>query len=65
MPEPLTSIDLFCGCGGFTLGLKQAGLTTLAAIDFAPDAIAVFRANLPDVPVVLERDLTRNLVTQY
>ena len=58
MPGPLTSIDLFCGCGGFTLGLKQAGLTTLAAIDFAPDAIAVFRANLPEVPVVLERDLT-------
>jgi DNA (cytosine-5)-methyltransferase 1 len=58
MPEPLTSIDLFCGCGGFTLGLKQAGLTTLAAIDFAPDAIAVFRANFPDVPVVLEHDLT-------
>jgi DNA (cytosine-5)-methyltransferase 1 len=58
MPEPLTSIDLFCGCGGFTLGLKQAGLTTLAAIDFAPDAIAVFKANFPEVPVVLERDLT-------
>ena len=58
MPEPLTSIDLFCGCGGFTLGLKQAGLTTLAAIDFAPDAIAVFRANFPDIPVILERDLT-------
>ena len=58
MQEQLTSIDLFCGCGGFTLGLKQAGLTTLAGIDFAPDAIAVFRANFPEVPLVLERDLT-------
>jgi DNA (cytosine-5)-methyltransferase 1 len=58
MPEPLTSIDLFCGCGGFTLGLRQAGLKTLAAIDFARDAIAVFRANFPDIPHVLERDLT-------
>jgi DNA (cytosine-5)-methyltransferase 1 len=58
MQEQLTSIDLFCGCGGFTLGLKQAGFTTLAGIDLAPDAIAVFRANFPEVPVVLERDLT-------
>ena len=58
MQEPLTSIDLFCGCGGFTLGLKQAGLRTLAGIDFAPDAIAVFRASFPDVPHVLEQDLT-------
>jgi len=58
MQEQLTSIDLFCGCGGFTLGLKQAGLTTLAGIDLAPDAIAAFRANFPEVPVVLERDLT-------
>jgi DNA (cytosine-5)-methyltransferase 1 len=58
MPQPLTSIDLFCGCGGFTLGLRQAGFKTLAAIDFAADAIAVFRANFPEVPLVLERDLT-------
>jgi DNA (cytosine-5)-methyltransferase 1 len=58
MQEPLTSIDLFCGCGGFTLGLKQAGLTILAGIDFAPDAISVFRANFPEIPVILERDLT-------
>lgn len=58
MQEPLTSIDLFCGCGGFTLGLKQAGWATLAAIDFAPDAIAAFRANFPDIPHVLERDIT-------
>ncbi|MCX5656365.1 MAG: DNA cytosine methyltransferase [Planctomycetota bacterium] len=58
MQGQLTSLDLFCGCGGFTLGLKQAGLTTLAAIDFAPDAIEVFRANFPEVPVILERDLT-------
>ena len=58
MQDELTGIDLFCGCGGFTLGLKQAGWTTLAAVDFAPAAIAVFRANFPEIPHVLERDLT-------
>lgn len=52
-----TFIDLFCGCGGFSLGLRRAGLRCLAAIDFNSDAIEVFRANFPDVPHVLETDL--------
>ena len=29
-----TCIDLFCGCGGFSLGLQRAGFSVLAAIDF-------------------------------
>ena len=44
-----TCIDLFCGCGGVTLGLEQAGFRTLAAIDFDPKAMEVFRANFPHV----------------
>ena len=51
------SIDLFCGCGGFTLGLKQAGFRTLAAIDVSADAVAVFRANFPEIPNALREDL--------
>ena len=58
MQGELTGIDLFCGCGGFTLGLKQAGFRTLAAIDVSDDAVAVFRANFPEIPHVMERDLT-------
>lgn len=54
----LTSIDLFCGCGGFSLGLERAGFTVLAAIDFNAEAVAVFRANFPHVEHTLERDLT-------
>ena len=52
-------IDLFCGCGGFTLGMQRAGFHCLAAIDFNPEAVATLKANLPDVPHVLERDLTK------
>ena len=60
MEKPgLTFIDLFCGCGGFSLGLEQAGFKELAAIDFDKEAVAVFKANFPDVPRVLERDLTK------
>jgi len=46
------------GTGNREPDAKQAGLTTLAGIDFSPHAIAVFRANFPEVPIVLERDLT-------
>lgn len=55
---PITFIDLFSGCGGFSLGLTRAGLRCLAAIDFNPEAVEVFRANFPDVPHVLEKDLS-------
>lgn len=48
-----TFLDLFCGCGGFTLGLQRAGFRCLAAIDFNPEAIQVFRENLRSVPQIL------------
>ncbi len=54
----LTFMDLFCGCGGFSLGLERAGLTGLAAIDSNPEAIAVFKKNLPQIPHILDKDLT-------
>lgn len=53
-----TFLDLFCGCGGFTLGLQRAGFRCLAAIDFNSEAIRTFRANFDSIPHVLEKDLT-------
>lgn len=52
------SIDLFCGCGGFSLGIERAGFKTLAAIDNDPSAIKVFQANFPHVSHALCEDLT-------
>ena len=43
---PPTCIDLFCGCGGFTLGMQRAGFQVLAAVDHNTEAVATFRANL-------------------
>lgn len=57
--EPLTFIDLFSGCGGFSLGLQWAGLRCLAAIDFNESAIETFKRNHPGVPVALVKDLTK------
>jgi len=55
----LCFIDLFCGCGGFSLGLHRAGFRCLAALDSDPAAIEIFRINLPEVSHILQKDLTR------
>lgn len=57
--QALTFIDLFSGCGGFSLGLEWAGLRCLAAIDFNESAIETFGRNHPEVPVALVKDLTK------
>ncbi len=53
-----TFIDLFCGCGGFSLGMMRAGFQCLAAIDFNVQAVETLRSNLSDIPYVLNEDLT-------
>jgi len=58
-PRRLCFIDLFCGCGGFSLGLHRAGFRCLAALDSDPAAIETFRTNLPEVPHILQKDLTK------
>lgn len=40
--DKLTYIDLFCGCGRFSLGLEKAGLSGLAAIDLNMEAVEAF-----------------------
>lgn len=42
----LTSVDLFAGCGGLSLGLEQAGFRTLAFSEVNRDAAATFKKNL-------------------
>jgi DNA (cytosine-5)-methyltransferase 1 len=44
-PAAPVCVDLFCGAGGFSEGLRQAGLHTVAANDFDPWAGATFDAN--------------------
>jgi len=45
----VTVIDAFCGIGGFTEGLKQAGFEVVYAFDINPEAIRIYKANHPDV----------------
>ncbi|WP_235603472.1 DNA cytosine methyltransferase [Piscirickettsia litoralis] len=38
-------LDLFCGCGGLSLGLEQAGFDIELGIDIWQDALTTFKAN--------------------
>lgn len=66
-----TCLDLFCGCGGFSLGMIRAGFRVLAAIDFNKEAVETAARNLGaattggetrhidnPIPHVLMKDLT-------
>ncbi len=46
--RPLTCIDLFCGCGGLSLGFRNAGFNVVAGIDSWKDALVTHRKNLPE-----------------
>lgn len=65
-------VDLFCGAGGFTIGLQKAGWDALLGVDINPHAAATHRHNFPMVshetgdlgdPEVQER-LTQQFVGQ-
>lgn len=48
------AIDLFCGSGAVTTGMKSAGFKVVGAIDLDPVACATYRANHPEVHLIEE-----------
>ena len=48
-----TAIDVFCGAGGLSLGLRQARFRVAAAVDILPLAVESYRMNFPRVPILL------------
>lgn len=53
-----TAIDLFCGAGGLSEGLRQAGYTVVGAVELDPQACATYRLNHKRVKL-WEMDITR------
>jgi DNA (cytosine-5)-methyltransferase 1 len=55
-----TFVDLFCGAGGLTLGLTNAGWRPLLGVDVWPEALETYQSNFSDHPALLSKieDLT-------
>jgi hypothetical protein len=49
----VTAVDLFCGFGGVTAGMKLAGLNVRLAVDFDSRAVRAHRAWHPEIAVRL------------
>src|SRR5262245_41287338 len=45
------AVDLFCGAGGLTVGLKQAGFAVIGAVDLDPVATKTYEQNHRDIRV--------------
>ena len=54
----LTSIDLFAGAGGLSLGLELAGFESLVAVEHDPSAARTYEYNFPGAQVVC-RDIRK------
>lgn len=53
-PTIKTAIDLYCGSGAVTAGMKSAGFQVIGAVDMDPIACATYRANHPEVNLIEE-----------
>lgn len=57
MSEKLTSVDLFCGCGGISVGVKSAGFDVLAGVDINKKYICSFTKNFSEAKTITD-DIT-------
>ena len=46
-PEVMLAADLFCGAGGLSLGLRDAGFETVLAVDHYKEAVETHRHHFP------------------
>lgn len=60
-------IDLFCGCGGMSLGFQNAGFEIVAAFDFWEPAVNVYRNNFdhPVYSIDLSSSDANGLISSY
>lgn len=54
----MRTVDLFCGCGGMSLGFQNAGVDILASFDNWEPAISVYKDNFDHPIFNLDLNLT-------
>ncbi|EGO63410.1 DNA mismatch endonuclease Vsr [Acetonema longum] len=52
-----TAVDLFCGCGGMTEGLRQAGFHVIAGIELDDNAASAYKMNHEDSTVLFHENI--------
>lgn len=50
----LNAIDLFCGCGGISLGMHKAGINVVAGVDIEENYICTFRHNFKGAKAIIK-----------
>ena len=61
-------LDLFCGCGGLSLGFEQAGYNVLLGVDIWEDALKTYAYNhkssktlCADMSTLLGKDVKKHI----
>lgn len=60
----MRTLDLFCGCGGLSLGFELAGFELVAAADNWPEALAVYRQNFQHPALLMDLSDVENALAQ-
>ena len=62
-------MDLFCGIGGISLGMKRAGIKPVVAVDSWDAAVNVYQQNFPDSEAIIgditSSKLQKQLLTKW
>jgi DNA (cytosine-5)-methyltransferase 1 len=60
----MMAVDLFCGCGGLSLGLKMAGFDVIGSVDIDPLAVETYKQNHKKT-VVWRKDIREVSIRQF
>src|SRR3990172_6723882 len=52
--KSLTAIDLFCGAGGLTVGIKRAGFDVVVGVELNPEIAKTYRSNHPTTKLLIK-----------
>jgi len=61
--RPIAVVDFFSGCGGTSMGLRDAGMEIAVGVDIDKDAAQTYRSNFPTAKFI-ERDICKVAVDE-